>query len=63
MDNLEYDLTKLEMYKSESVWKIDNHYLEDAKDDNEVAKLFEEIKKTDEKHMKSLREALAKRIA
>ncbi|MBX3189123.1 MAG: hypothetical protein KF819_19025 [Labilithrix sp.] len=60
IDDLTYDLVTVLQNKAEALEAYDKH-LRDA-DDDEIVKLFSELRREDERHVRLLKQALVRRL-
>jgi transcriptional regulator of NAD metabolism len=57
-----YNLMEQAVEESQSLWRIKNHYIKDAKDCEECKEFWEKLEKDKEKHCKDLQELIASHI-
>lgn len=62
MKNLHYDLLKLLHSKLDDVWRIEKHYLRDAKDCERCEALFKKMLDEWSRHAEELEAELAKHM-
>lgn len=62
MKNANYNLIKVLLSELDDAWRIEKHYLEDAKKFgcNDCEKILKEIHENTEKHIKMLRDEIAR---
>jgi hypothetical protein len=61
LDDLTYDVVSIIQKKAEGLEAYEK-YLRDAKDDEELMDLFEEMRSQDAEHIQALKEILARRL-
>lgn len=63
MQNINYDLIKLLHAKLDNVWRLEKHYLTDAKEANCHSKtVLEQILEDEKKHIKMLQDEIKMRM-
>lgn len=62
MENINYDLTKLLHTTLDTVWRLENHYLADAKKANcKSVSVLEQILADEKKHAEMISQAIKER--
>lgn len=63
MDNHTYNLAQQLVQENKTLWRIDNHYLEDAVECDRCKALWEKIKKMKEETMKDMSDLLKEHMS
>jgi rubrerythrin len=62
IDDLTFDLVTV-LHKKAQALEAYAKYLEDARDDDDLRELFEDIRRADAEHVEALKDALAQRLS
>jgi len=63
MQNINYDLVKLLHVKLDSIWRLENHYIKDAKTANcKSLPALEKVLQEDKKHAQMITQAIKERM-